>query len=101
MEAFGWPMGPAYLMDVIGLDTCVHADEVMVEGFPERMGHDGAVIAEQLVEGGDLGQKSGCGFYSYGTDDNGRRTREPSARAQQLIDAAKGPAVELSDTRTV
>jgi len=97
MEGFGWPMGPAYLMDVIGLDTCVHADEVMVEGFPERMGHDGAVIAEQLVEAGDLGQKSGSGFYTYGTDNNGRRTREPSARAQQLIDAAKGPAVELSD----
>ncbi|GGO81457.1 fatty acid oxidation complex subunit alpha [Marinobacterium nitratireducens] len=97
MEAFGWPMGPAYLMDVIGLDTCVHADEVMIEGFPERMGHDGAVICEQLVEGGDLGQKSGSGFYTYGTDENGRRTREPSDRAQQLIDAAKGPVVELSD----
>ncbi|NVK42928.1 MAG: fatty acid oxidation complex subunit alpha FadB [Oceanospirillaceae bacterium] len=97
MEAFGWPMGPAYLMDVIGLDTCVHADAVMIEGFPARMGHDGAVIAGQLVEGGDLGQKSGSGFYTYGTDDTGRRTREPSARAQQLIDAAKGPALELSD----
>ena len=71
--------------------------QVLVEGFPTRMGHDGAVIAEQLVDGGDLGQKSGSGFYSYGTDDNGRRTRVPVAKAQQLIDAARGPVVELSD----
>jgi 3-hydroxyacyl-CoA dehydrogenase/enoyl-CoA hydratase/3-hydroxybutyryl-CoA epimerase/enoyl-CoA isomerase len=97
MEAFGWPMGPAYLMDVIGLDTCVHADQVMIEGFPERMGHDDAVIAKQLVDGGDLGQKSGRGFYTYGTDENGRRTREPSATAQRLIDEARGPVQALSD----
>jgi 3-hydroxyacyl-CoA dehydrogenase/enoyl-CoA hydratase/3-hydroxybutyryl-CoA epimerase/enoyl-CoA isomerase len=97
MEAFGWPMGPAYLMDVIGLDTCVHADQVMIEGFPERMGHDGAVIAKQLVDGGDLGQKSGRGFYTYGADENGRRTREPSATAQRLIDEARGPVQALSD----
>ncbi|MFC6672204.1 3-hydroxyacyl-CoA dehydrogenase NAD-binding domain-containing protein [Marinobacterium aestuariivivens] len=97
MEGFGWPMGPAYLMDVIGLDTCVHADRVMIEGFPERMGHDGPCIADHLVQAGSLGQKSGRGFYAYGVDESGRRTREPSAQAQQLIDAAKGPAVELSD----
>ncbi len=40
MEAFGWPMGPAYLADVIGLDTMVHADRVLQAGYPGRMGHD-------------------------------------------------------------
>ncbi len=97
MEAFGWPMGPAYLMDVIGLDTCVHADKVMIEGFPQRMGHDGVCIAEQLLTSDCLGQKNGRGFYDYGVDENGRRTKVAAARAQQLIDAAKGPALELSD----
>lgn len=33
MEKFGWPMGPAYLIDVVGLDTGVHGAEVMAEGF--------------------------------------------------------------------
>ena len=28
LEAFGWPMGPAYLLDVIGIDTAVHCQEV-------------------------------------------------------------------------
>jgi 3-hydroxyacyl-CoA dehydrogenase / enoyl-CoA hydratase / 3-hydroxybutyryl-CoA epimerase / enoyl-CoA isomerase len=37
MEKFGWPMGPAYLLDVVGMDTAVHAGEVMAEGFPDRM----------------------------------------------------------------
>ena len=29
MEKFGWPMGPAYLLDVVGIDTCVHAAKIM------------------------------------------------------------------------
>merc|ERR1712100_291853 len=37
MERFGWPMGPAYLMDVVGMDTAYHAKEVMAEGYPDRM----------------------------------------------------------------
>ena len=40
MEKFGWPMGPAYLMDVVGIDTAHHARDVMAEGFPERMKDD-------------------------------------------------------------
>ncbi|MCA1769295.1 MAG: fatty acid oxidation complex subunit alpha FadB, partial [Halomonas sp.] len=44
MEKFGWPMGPAYLLDVVGLDTAVHAGEVMAEGFPERMGSLGGEV---------------------------------------------------------
>ena len=34
MEKWGWPMGPAYLIDVVGIDTGVHAAGVMAEGFP-------------------------------------------------------------------
>jgi 3-hydroxyacyl-CoA dehydrogenase/enoyl-CoA hydratase/3-hydroxybutyryl-CoA epimerase/enoyl-CoA isomerase len=33
-------MGPAYLMDVVGMDTAVHAAGVMAEGFPDRMKPD-------------------------------------------------------------
>ena len=36
MEQWGMPMGPAYLMDVVGLDTIVHCYSVMSEGIPER-----------------------------------------------------------------
>src|SRR5690554_6074228 len=39
-KEFGWPMGPAYLCDVVGMDTADHASGVMAEGFPERMPRD-------------------------------------------------------------
>lgn len=84
MEAFGWPMGPAYLADVVGLDTMVHADDVMQAGFPERMGHDGETVIEALLAEGCLGQKNGKGFYEYGVDENGKRFKRPTALAQSL-----------------
>ncbi|MET4163536.1 3-hydroxyacyl-CoA dehydrogenase/enoyl-CoA hydratase/3-hydroxybutyryl-CoA epimerase/enoyl-CoA isomerase [Marinobacterium sp. MBR-111] len=97
MEGFGWPMGPAYLADVVGIDTMVHADHVMQEGFPGRMGHDADVVAEALLDAQHLGQKNGKGFYSYGKDENGRRFKKASAVAQDLIDIRIKTKVELTD----
>src|SRR3546814_10417541 len=36
MEGFGWPMGPAYLQDVVGIDTSHHVADVLAEGYPDR-----------------------------------------------------------------
>lgn len=36
-KQFGWPIGPAYLLDVVGIDTAHHAQAVMAQGFPQRM----------------------------------------------------------------
>ena len=36
-KAFGMPMGPITLYDVVGLDTCYHAGKVMHEAFPTRV----------------------------------------------------------------
>ena len=48
METFGWPMGPAYLLDVIGIDTAVHGTTVMAEAFPNRMAIDNDSIIHRL-----------------------------------------------------
>lgn len=32
-NVFGWPMGPAYLLDVVGIDTAYHCTGVMADGF--------------------------------------------------------------------
>ncbi|HUJ73958.1 MAG TPA: 3-hydroxyacyl-CoA dehydrogenase NAD-binding domain-containing protein, partial [bacterium] len=72
MEKYGWPMGPAYLSDVIGLDTAYHAGEVMAEHVPERMRVNGKTPVELLYEAGYRGQKNGKGFYSYQPDRRGR-----------------------------
>lgn len=101
MEAFGWPMGPAYLADVVGIDTLVHADHVMQEGFPKRMGHDAEVIAEALLAADCLGQKNGKGFYEYGVDENGRRFKEPAGIARELIATRAKQSIEISDQEII
>jgi 3-hydroxyacyl-CoA dehydrogenase/enoyl-CoA hydratase/3-hydroxybutyryl-CoA epimerase/3-hydroxyacyl-CoA dehydrogenase/enoyl-CoA hydratase/3-hydroxybutyryl-CoA epimerase/enoyl-CoA isomerase len=61
--AFGMPMGPITLYDVVGLDTALYAGRVIQAAFPER-----TVISnllDELVAMGRLGQKSGAGFYKY------------------------------------
>ena len=101
METFGWPMGPAYLADVVGIDTLVHADHVMQQGFPERMGHDADVIAEALLAADCLGQKNGKGFYEYGVDENGRRFKEPAGQARELIAERAKQRIDISDQEII
>ena len=72
MEKFGWPMGPAYLLDVVGLDTAFHADEVMAKGFPDRMQHEGTNVIDKLFEVERFGQKNQKGFYRYENDRKGK-----------------------------
>ena len=70
--AFGMPMGPITLYDVVGLDTALYAGKVTQSAFPDRAVMSG--LLGDLVALGRLGQKSGSGFYKYakgpkGTDD--------------------------------
>jgi 3-hydroxyacyl-CoA dehydrogenase/enoyl-CoA hydratase/3-hydroxybutyryl-CoA epimerase/enoyl-CoA isomerase len=57
-QEFGWPMGPAYLLDVVGLDTAYHAQRVMASGYPNRMPLAETNIIHELVEQNNLGQKN-------------------------------------------
>ncbi|MCX7078957.1 MAG: fatty acid oxidation complex subunit alpha FadB [Pseudomonas sp.] len=75
MEKFGWPMGPAYLMDVVGIDTGHHGRDVMAEGFPDRMKDDRRSAVDVLYEAKRLGQKNGKGFYVYETDKRGKQKK--------------------------
>ena len=75
MEKFGWPMGPAYLMDVVGIDTGHHGRDVMAEGFPDRMKDDRRSAVDALYEADRLGQKNGKGFYSYELDKRGKQKK--------------------------
>lgn len=71
-KEFGWPMGPAYLLDVVGIDTVSHADKVMAQGFPERMSKNGKNAIEVMFEDKRFGQKNGKGFYLYEKDKKGK-----------------------------
>lgn len=97
MERWGWPMGPAYLLDVVGLDTGVHAQAVMAEGFPERMAKEFDSAAEVLFKAGRLGQKNGKGFYNYSVDKRGKPVKENTQESIELLSSTVSATQEISD----
>jgi 3-hydroxyacyl-CoA dehydrogenase/enoyl-CoA hydratase/3-hydroxybutyryl-CoA epimerase/enoyl-CoA isomerase len=64
MEKFGWPMGPAYLMDVVGVDTGDHAASIIGDAFPDRMKMDSETIVQVMHKENRLGQKMGLVFIN-------------------------------------
>jgi len=58
------PMGPLQLADFIGLDICLAILKVLQEGFGQPK-YAPAVLLVNMVAAGNLGVKSGEGFYTY------------------------------------
>jgi 3-hydroxyacyl-CoA dehydrogenase len=58
------PMGPYFLADLLGLDTVLHVAEHLRASYGQRFFVSGQM--RELVEAGDLGQKTGKGFYEHG-----------------------------------
>ena len=84
-KQFGWPMGPAYLLDVVGVDTADHCTGVMSAGFPTRMKKLENDPVSTLYTNDRFGQKNGKGFYDHIKDKRGRPTKVPSEAAYQLL----------------
>ncbi len=82
---FGWPMGPAYLCDVVGIDTADYATAVMADGFPTRMPRDTNSAIAKLAEAERYGQKNGKGFCNFGVDKRGRPTKEKAPEVYELL----------------
>jgi 3-hydroxyacyl-CoA dehydrogenase/enoyl-CoA hydratase/3-hydroxybutyryl-CoA epimerase/enoyl-CoA isomerase len=101
MEKFGWPMGPAYLMDVVGMDTGVHAAAVMADGFPDRMKHDWKGATEVLVANQRFGQKNGKGYYVYAPDKKGKPKKTVDPTTYELIKDVVAPRKEFSPEEIV
>jgi 3-hydroxybutyryl-CoA dehydrogenase len=71
--ALGHPMGPFELADFIGLDVGLSVLNILHEGYKDRKWRP-SLLLEQLVMSGDLGRKSGKGWYDYTTGDKAPRT---------------------------
>jgi 3-hydroxyacyl-CoA dehydrogenase/enoyl-CoA hydratase/3-hydroxybutyryl-CoA epimerase/3-hydroxyacyl-CoA dehydrogenase/enoyl-CoA hydratase/3-hydroxybutyryl-CoA epimerase/enoyl-CoA isomerase len=80
--AFGMPMGPVTLNDLVGLDTSLYAGRVINTAFTDRA--KTTRVLDELVKAGRLGQKTGAGFYSYAKGSRGVDDPFLSALLQRL-----------------
>lgn len=101
MEKWGWPMGPAYLMDVVGIDTGVHAEQVMAEGFPDRMAKTFKAASDVLYEAKRFGQKNNKGFYNYEPDKKGKPQKLPTDESYELLKGHVAEPREFSDEEII
>ena len=61
-----WPMGPLRLLDYVGLDTALNIIQVFMEEFQDSK-YRPSPLLKQMVRAGQLGRKSGRGFYDWGS----------------------------------
>ncbi len=102
MEDFGWPMGPAYLQDVVGMDTSHHVGEVLAEGYPDRMAKTFRTALDVMYENKRYGQKNGVGFYRYETDPKGKPKKTADPASYQLTKAVQpGGPKDMADEEIV
>lgn len=101
MEAFGWPMGPAYLLDVVGIDTGHHAAKVLAQGYPDRMQLDFKTSSDVMYESGRFGQKTGSGYYKYEQDKKGKPRKAHDNVALELVEQTAVTPNEFSDEEIV
>jgi 3-hydroxybutyryl-CoA dehydrogenase len=74
---FHHPMGPFELADLVGLDTALAILDVLWDGFHDPK-YRACPILRTMVSAGQLGRKSGVGFYTYPT---APRSEHPGASA--------------------
>lgn len=86
MVSWGFPVGPATLIDEVGIDVGVKIAKIMTDAFGDRM--RAPENLEKLLADGRKGRKNGRGFYRYedgkkaGVDESVYRVLGAKARTQ-------------------
>ena len=65
VKSAGYPMGPFGLMDLVGIDVNLAVATALWEGFDEAIRFTPSDVQRERVASGNLGRKSGEGFYRY------------------------------------
>ncbi|WHZ05237.1 3-hydroxyacyl-CoA dehydrogenase NAD-binding domain-containing protein [Neobacillus sp. YX16] len=64
IDGYGHTMGPLKTIDMAGLDITLWALDALYEGFNDSK-YRPCPLLKKMVEAGDLGRKTGKGFYTY------------------------------------
>ncbi|MCC7529779.1 MAG: enoyl-CoA hydratase/isomerase family protein [Candidatus Melainabacteria bacterium] len=83
MLDLGMPMGPATLLDQVGLDIVASVSDSMFQAYGERMSRPAQAVdaIDWLKAKGQLGKKSGAGIYLW---ENGSTVRDPQTRLPRI-----------------
>ena len=87
MEDFGWPTGPAALVDLIGIDVGSHVNNVVSAAYSDRMPQLGEDALQLLTKAARYGRKSNMGFYQYEVNERGRLRRSASQDSMKILSA--------------
>ncbi len=87
-KAFGMPMGPVELADRVGLDVALHVARILGEPLGRKVPR----LLETKVEAGELGLKTGAGFYRY-VDGKPQKRRDVPRPDEELQDRLMLPLV--------
>src|SRR5438445_8635703 len=86
-ENFGMPMGPIELADQVGLDICLDVGDMLRSKFGDALPPTPAWLREKVASG-ELGRKTGKGFYAW-RDGKADKTPGPAS--------ATPPSPEMTD----
>ena len=100
-QQFGWPMGPSWLLDVVGIDTAHHAQAVMAAAYPERMSKAQHDVIDVLFEAGRLGQKNQRGFWRWETDSKGKPKKCADPETDTLLNQVRQQSARFSDAEII
>ena len=95
-ERFGMPMGPIELADTVGLDICLHVAETLAAGL-DRPLPDVTHVLREKVAAGELGRKSGKGFYQW-KDGKAVKEREVPPPTDEMTDRLILPMLNVCVT---
>jgi len=78
-KSFGMPMGPVELADTVGLDVCMQVVSMLGGESTQKE----AALLQEKVDAGNLGRKSGKGFYVW---EKGKPVREDKETGHYAIE---------------
>ena len=86
-ENFGMPMGPIELADQVGLDICLAVGDMLRSKFGDLLPPTPAWLREKVSKG-ELGRKTGKGFYIWkdGKPDKSSRSPSTAQPTDEMID---------------